>query len=163
MSGHDIALLGAALVMVAGALGAAFIREVTRLVLCLGVFLLGVAGAFIVLGSPFLAVAQIFVYVGGVLVVILFALMVVGRADGSAPRVESKHDVAAAVISLAVFAVLAFAAGGSAGAPESVAVSPAEIAESLLGPNLAVFELAGVLLLAALLSVIVIVKAGDDR
>ena len=47
----------------------------------LGAFLLAVAGFFAYYGFGFLALAELFVYVGGVLVLVLFAIMLV-HADG---------------------------------------------------------------------------------
>jgi NADH:ubiquinone oxidoreductase subunit 6 (subunit J) len=47
--------------------------------------------------------------------------------------------------------------------PDATRVAPAQVGEVLLGPGLVAFELAGVLLLAALLAVLVIVKGGGER
>lgn len=163
MSGYDMALAAAAAVMVLGAAGTAFSRDVTRLVLSLGMFLLGVAFAFLVLGNPLLAIAQVFVYVGGVLVLVLFALMIVRRGDSGQPKVESRRDPGAALIAVGVFVMLAFIVAPEFPDPEAVSVMPAEIGEALLGQGLVAFELVGVLLLAALLAVLVIVKGGDEQ
>ena len=163
MSGYQLALAAAAAIMVAGAAGTAFSRDVTRLVLSLGAFLLGVAFAFLVLGDPLLAIAQVFVYVGGVLVLVLFALMVVRRGDGERPRVESRKDVGAAVIAAGVFVLLAGTVAPALSDPASTTVHPDEVGEILLGSGLVAFELAGVLLLAALLAVLVVVKGGGER
>ena len=64
-----------AAVTLAGAAGVISTREIMRLVISLGTFLLGVAGFFAFYALPFLAVAEVFVYVGGVLVLFLFAIM----------------------------------------------------------------------------------------
>ena len=163
MSVNEMALAAACAAMVAGAAGSAFTRDVTRLVISLGVFLLGVAAAFLVMGSPLAAVSQVFVYVGGVLVLVLFALMVVRRSDGEKPTVSTRHDIGAAVIALGVFVLLVAVMAPVATDPLPVVVDPGAVGAALLGQGLVAFELAGVLLLAALLAVLVIVKAGDDR
>jgi len=159
----DIGLGVAIFAMVAGALGATLTRDVMRLVISLGVFLLGVAGAFLVLGSPLLAVSQVFLYVGGVLVLVLFALMVVRRGSGERPEMEGRHDIGAAVIALGVFALLVVVLSPVVKDPEPVSVAPDAVAEILLGSGVVSFELAGALLLAALLAVLVIVKGGAER
>lgn len=164
MSIHDVALALALGLVLAGAFGTTFTRDVTRLVLSLGTFLAGVALAFLVLGSPLLAAAQVFVYVGGVLVLVLFALMVVRRAGGQPPRVESRHETSAALVAFGVFALLAVVvAPATGGGGEGSVVAPQAVGELLLGRNLVAFELAGVVLLAALLAVLVIVKGGGER
>ncbi|MBN2248341.1 MAG: NADH-quinone oxidoreductase subunit J [Coriobacteriia bacterium] len=163
MSLTDIGLGVAIFAMVGGALGATLTRDVMRLVISLGVFLLGVAGAFLVLGSPLLAVSQVFLYVGGVLVLVLFALMVVRRASGGRPEMEGRHDIGAAVISLGVFALLVVVLSPVVKDPAPVSVAPDAVAEVLLGSGVVSFELAGALLLAALLAVLVIVKGGAER
>ncbi len=112
MSGSEMALAGCVLLMLAGAAGTAFAKDLTRLVLSLGVFLVAVALIFVVLGSPLLAVSQVFVYVGGVLVLLLFALMIVRRTGEGRPRVESRHDIAAAATAVGVFLVLLLALSG---------------------------------------------------
>jgi hypothetical protein len=51
----------------------------------LGAFLVAVAGFFVYWGATFLGVVQLFVYIGGVLVLMIFAIMLVHRSpDGLA-------------------------------------------------------------------------------
>ncbi len=69
---------------------------------------MAVAGFFAYYGFGFLALAELFVYVGGVLVLVLFAIMLVQRAGSGAPVLESRIDVLAVVASAAT-AVLLFA------------------------------------------------------
>lgn len=163
MSANEIALGAAMLAMVSGAAGTALATDVTRVVISLGVFLLGVAAAFLVLGTPLVAVSQVFVYVGGVLVIVLFALMVVRRGGDERPAVTSRHDFGAAVIAIGVFVLLSAVLVPAVTDPEPVVVAPAAVGEVLLGSGLLAFELVGVLLLAALLAVLVVVKGGEDR
>ena len=162
MTGHEIALAAAVAVMVIGAAGTAFSRDVTRLVLSLGSFLLGVAFVFLLLGDALLTAAQVFLYVGGVLVLVLFALMLVRRGTGERPQVESRPDAVAVVVSLAVFIGLAVVASPVVGDAQATSVHPSQIAEFLLGPGLVVCVLVGAVLLAAFLAVLVIVKGGDE-
>jgi NADH:ubiquinone oxidoreductase subunit 6 (subunit J) len=83
---------GLSAVALFGALAVVFVRDVMRMALGLGAFLMAVAGFFAYYGFGFLALAELFVYVGGVLVLVLFAIMLRcsgGRRlvrDGVAPR-----------------------------------------------------------------------------
>lgn len=147
--------------------GAAYVvvaREVMRVILGLGTVLLGLAGLFAYYGFGFLALAQLFLYVGGVLVLFLFAIMLVHRSGSGAPQVASRVDPlfagAAAAVALLSFAMLGPAAsrvvaGGDGG-------SPSRLAGVLLGGMVPQFEAVGLLLLVALVAV-VLVMAGERR
>lgn len=163
MSLDTVAFALAAALMVGGALGVALTKDVMRLVIGLGAFLLGVAGMFLYYGHAFLATAQVFVYVGGVLVLMIFAIMVVHRANGR-PVLEARHDIGAAAIGAGVSGMLFMTLRESVGGwlPQS-GTPGGPIAVELLGRSIVVFELAGGLLLIALVAVLVIVGAGERR
>lgn len=59
----------------AGAAGAAFARNMVYAALSLGISLAGVAGLYFFLQAEYLAVVQMIVYVGGILILILFGVM----------------------------------------------------------------------------------------
>lgn len=158
-----LALVFAGLLTVAGALVVAFTTDVMRLVLGLGTFLLGVAGLFLYYGLPFLATAQVFVYVGGVLVLVVFAVMVVHRGTSGKPVLEVKHDIGSAAVALGVSAMIVMSLRGVSGElwPASGA-STGGLATELLGPKVLAFELAGALLLVALIAILAI-RGGEER
>ncbi len=154
------ALGGVALV---GALFVVLSREVMRMALGLGAFLLALAGIFAYLGFGFLALAELFVYVGGVLILILFAIMLVHRTGEGRTSLELRQVAAplaaAALVSGMLFWMLSSAVDelGPATSPGD----PAALAQLLLGPMLPQFEIAGALLLVALVAVVVV--SGGDR
>ena len=165
MSTGTFAFALAAALMVAGALAVVFVKEIMRLVIGLGTFLLGVAGLFLFYGHAFVATAQVFVYVGGVLVLIVFAVMVVHRGPAGRPVLASRHDFGAAAVAFGVSAMIVLSLRGSVGGwvPTSGAGSDAALATELLGGKLVAFEMAGGLLLLALVAVLVIAGAGERR
>jgi NADH-quinone oxidoreductase subunit J len=145
-----------------GAIAVITTKDVTRLALGLGAFLLAVAGFFALFGLGFLALAQLFVYVGGVLILVLFAIMLVHRSTPGAPELESRHDSLAAVACLGIFGFAVIGLGPVApelGATSATAVD--DLGAILLGPMLPHFELVGVLLLGALVAVVAV--SGGDR
>ncbi|MBE0416472.1 MAG: NADH-quinone oxidoreductase subunit J [Coriobacteriia bacterium] len=156
------ALLG--VVAVSGAVVTVFARDVSRMAMGLGAFLLAVAGFFVYWGATFLGVVQLFVYIGGVLVLMIFAIMLVHRSPDGSPLLETRHDVAALAVAGGLFFMVVMALRGVV--PDSVnqgiESGPAELTEAFLGPMLTHFEMGGVLLLAVLVSVVVIL-GGDDR
>lgn len=54
-------------------------REITHSVVYLAAAFLGIAGMFVLLAAEFLAIVQILVYVGAIVVLILFAIMLTKR------------------------------------------------------------------------------------
>ena len=155
---------GLSALAVIGGLIVVFARDVMRMALGLGAFFLAVAGFFAYYGFGFLALAELFVYVGGVLVLILFAIMLVHRGTGGAPVLESRLDpvviIAVVAISGMLFALLRPIVGLFG--PTSAAGSPSALSSLLLGSMLPQFEAVGVLLLATL-AVVVLVMGGEGR
>lgn len=147
----------------AGAATVVFTKDVTRMAVGLGAFLLSVAGWFLYFNQTFLAIVQVFVYVGGVLVLILFAIMLVHRSEGGDPTLTSRHDVDVAAVALSIFGIMVVALRTIADRlSETPLPAPVnEISLALLGRYLPHFEAAGLLLLAALVAAVVIM--GGER
>lgn len=147
----------------AGAVTVVFSRDVSRMALGLGAFLLAVAGWFLYFGQTFLAVSQVFVYVGGVLVLVLFAIMLVHRTEGGDPALESRHDIDVITVAVSVFLIMVFSLRSvwPLMTEGPVPSATADVSAQLLGRYLPHFEAAGLLLLAALVAAVVI--AGGER
>jgi NADH-quinone oxidoreductase subunit J len=75
LTGADIFMLLVAVIGGAAAISVVVSRNVVHAALFLVVTLLSVAGSFLMLGAEFLAWTQVLVYVGAVIVLILFGLM----------------------------------------------------------------------------------------
>jgi NADH-quinone oxidoreductase subunit J len=78
---ETLAFLLFALVTVGASLGVVLVRDVWHSALLLGAALLSVAVHYVMLHAEFLAAMQVLVYVGGVLVLITFAVMLVRRDE----------------------------------------------------------------------------------
>ena len=87
MIGEWIAFGIIATVILAGAIWSVLAGRTFHSALGLGVTLIGVAALFVTLGSPFLGAVQILVYVGGILTLMVFAVMFVAGD-------EEDHDLA---------------------------------------------------------------------
>lgn len=156
---QDALFAGFGLVAVIGALYAVLTRYLLRAIVALGAFLTAVAGEFYLLAADFIAVVQIFVYVGGILVLMLFALML--SASGV------RHPLAA-IDRPGLGAVLAYAIGGGLLWASWTGESPAATAlpddavgalgRALLGSQLGPFELMGVILLASVVAALSIAR-----
>jgi len=156
-------------VAIAGGLFAVHVANVLHAIFGLAVTLLAVAGLFLLLGSPFVAAMEILVYVGGISVAMIFAVMlstVVTRMSAGAGR-----RIAAAMAALAFCTVVAMVivatdlgpqtANDTAAAIDTANGAPgawsvAAIGEDLLTHYNVVFELLSVVLLTAIVGAIVI-------
>lgn len=106
MSGQDIAMLVTTVVAGAAALLVVTSRNVVHAALFLVVTLLGAASTFLLVGAEFVAWAQVLVYVGAVVVLILFGLMLT-RAPIGPMAVRNDNAPLAIGASVAMFAFLA--------------------------------------------------------
>ena len=120
----------------------------------------GVVGIYILLGADFVAMVQIFVYIGGILVLTIFAVMLTqGIADVNVSNREVGIIPALITVVLAgavmLYAILRtnWYQGKVAGA---VAPTTYGIGNAFLGPYVLPFEIASLVLLAALIGAVVI-------
>lgn len=123
--------------------------------------LLGVAGLYVYLAADFLAVVQVLVYVGGVLTLILFSVMMTSHIGD----VKVSNQSAGLLWALPVAAVLATVLGYAAKSTpwltlREPAANPttARIGNAFLGDYLLPFEIASVLLLVALVGAVVLAR-----
>lgn len=119
----------------------------------------GVAGIYIFLGADFVAAVQVLIYVGGILVLVLFAVMLTHRITD----VEITNRAAGRIPALIVVGVLVFLLAQTvretswAKAKEVVySATTARIGDLFLDSYLLPFELASLVLLAALIGAVVI-------
>jgi NADH-quinone oxidoreductase subunit J len=114
----------------------------------------GVAGIYVLLGADFLAVVQIMVYVGGILILLLFGVMLTNKITNVDIR-SGSIQVIPAIIGLAVFAAILFSIMTSTKWKSEQFDIPFtttyQIGEVLLSEYVLIFELFGILLLIALI------------
>ena len=75
------AFYGFSALAIGAALTILFTRNVMYAALCLFIALLGVAALYVLAGADFLAITQLLIYVGGVLVLLIFGVMLTHRAE----------------------------------------------------------------------------------
>jgi NADH-quinone oxidoreductase subunit J len=149
----DFIFLGAAALTVAAALLVAMLPNILYAAVALLFSFAGVAGLYVLLSADFLAATQVLVYVGGILVLILFAVFLSNRISETKINNPTHFRLPAAVICLVLFGVLSYTAVSTPFAVKTGAYFPttAEIGELLMTRYLLPFEVASVLLLAALI------------
>ena len=126
--------------------------------------LFGVAGLYIFLGADFLAGAQVLIYVGGILILLLFGVMLTNRIYDMRILSERVQFVPSVIVIGAAFAMLVLVILKTAwplAAGPGVEPTTALIGADLMTKYLLPFEAAGMLLLAALLGASML--AGRDK
>jgi NAD(P)H-quinone oxidoreductase subunit 6 len=144
---------------VVGAAGVAFSRNIIYSALSLMASFMGVAGIYVVLGADFVAGIQVLVYVGGVLVLTLFAVMLTAQIQNVRVSNRSVGGGLAFLIVAATFAVMVRAyAGASWRTAELVEerASTYAVGDALLGQYILPFEVASIVLLAVLVGAVVL-------
>lgn len=156
-----VVFLGVALGAIASAIGLVVRRNPLHGALYLVANLACVAVLYLVLRAEFLALTQIIVYAGAIMVLFVFAIFVLipSRAETGPDPLRAARRWAvpfAAVLGLLVVALIATRTPGApGGAPRGVAGA---IGERLFTVYLVPFEITSVLLLAALVGALVLAK-----
>lgn len=121
----------------------------------------GVAALYALLGADFLAIAQVLVYIGGILILILFGVMFTQRVYDVRAEAMSFNRRRAILIGVVVFTTLwgmARSVPWPAGPPREVLPTTAGIGDLLLSRFLLPFEVISVLLLVVLIGVVLVGK-----
>ena len=159
--GLEIAFWILAVVSVAAALAVVLLRNVFRAALALVLCLLAVAGIYVTLSADFLAIVQILIYVGGISVLIILAIMLTRDVQQGSP--SNKLRIPALIVAILFLGAVGYATTNTiwqvSGAPP-VEPTTAGLAGKLFGEGgfILPMEIAAVLLLAAILGAIVLVR-----
>lgn len=155
----DLVFWGFAFLTLSAAGFVAFSPSILRSGFSLLLCFFGVAGLYVLLGADLLAGVQVLLYVGGIVVLILFAILVTHKIRDARLSNDSHNIPTAALLSMAVFAILASVAWSF---PPSAGARPvpttAAVGEALLTTYLLPFEAVSVLLLVALMGAVILVR-----
>lgn len=160
-----IAQIGVYVVMaisVFAAIGAVSLPNIFHAALALIVTLVGVAGLFISMKAEFLAVVQILLYVGAVMTLVIFSIMMTERmADKTIPQKNNLFVPALAGTALMLFILVAVLYWTPWPVKEGAAqttVTTANLGTALLTTYVFPFEVISVFLIAALIGAIIVAK-----
>jgi NADH-quinone oxidoreductase subunit J len=152
--------------VVSSAAVVAFSKNIVRSAFAMVVTFLGVAGLFVLLSADFIAVTQLLIYVGGILVLILFAVMLSSRVKEIKISNLSVGYFPGGII-IALFSLLLIYIGVKTPWQklDSVRFEPSTsaIGNSLLSNYLLPFEMISVLLLVGLIGAVVIARRKEDQ
>lgn len=152
-----------AVLTLGGGLAVVLTRNVVHAALALLLSLVAVAGVYLILFAEFLALVQVLIYGGAIVIVLLFAIMLTRSAEY--PRIsDNRQWPLAAVAALGILGVL-IPSFLIRSVSNTQAQSPAfgDLANSLFTQWAIPFEIASLVLLVALIGAIIIARAGRDE
>lgn len=164
--GRNIVFGVIALLMVGGGVIVVTSRNIVHAALMLMLTLAGSAGLFLLLGAEFVAWAVVLVYLGAVIVLFLFGIMITRAPTGRDPvRLDHKRRWPAAIVAVAMFATISTVttlAFEDATIGEGI-TRTGDIGDVLFTRYVVPFEAVSFVLLAALIGGIVIARRDDQR
>jgi NADH-quinone oxidoreductase subunit J len=156
----DVLFLLLAATMIGSALLVVLMRDIIRCGLALMVALGALSGIFVLLGAPLVAAAEVLVYIGGITVLILFAIMLTQSKSAPARLVFQTQAAGAAVAAVILAIVIAITVTatdwGAVGSRLTTATDT--LARLLFDQYVLPFEIVSVLLLAAVIGGVFLAK-----
>jgi NADH-quinone oxidoreductase subunit J len=153
--------------VIAASMAIAAIRVVTtkniiHAALYLVVVLAGVAALYVQLAAEFIAVVQVLVYIGAIVVLLLFGTMLTRAPIGRTADLDNDQRLASLVVSLFLLGVLGWTLSDAFGWDHIPADTPvqrtADVGNSIFQSFVIPFEVISILLLAALVGAVVIAR-----
>jgi NADH-quinone oxidoreductase subunit J len=153
-----------AVLLVGSALAVVLTKNLFHSVLWLALALTGTAGIFLSLDAEFLAAVQLLLYAGGLITVVVFAIVVTERLVGERLSQTSRSLAGGGILAGALLAIIVLLVGDAALAPIRPPL-PADltrlIGDAILTRFALAFELLAVLLLTALVGAIYFARPED--
>ncbi|MGH8999501.1 MAG: NADH-quinone oxidoreductase subunit J family protein [Acidimicrobiia bacterium] len=161
MGAQDVAFGIIAAVMAAAAVAVVTVRNVVHAALSLVIVLAGVAAQYVLLQAEFVALVQVLIYIGAVIILFLFGIMLT-----RAPMTKNLHldnnqrgwAVAVAALIGGVLVVLLSDTFGDTKLPSADPTLTGTVANSIFRTYVIAFEVVSMLLLAALIGAIVLAR-----
>jgi NADH:ubiquinone oxidoreductase subunit 6 (subunit J) len=153
------------LLAAASALSILFVKNVFYGALLLIVCLLSLAGIYVITHAEFIAVTQILIYAGGVLVLIIFGVMLTTRISGKPLMVKNHNWISGMLVGLSFLTLLiTLFTGASFYSSNPVSIDHRYNSINTIGILLMTdyvfpFEVAGILLLVALVGASVVASS----
>jgi NADH-quinone oxidoreductase subunit J len=160
---QNIAFYVIAAMMVFGAIRVVTCKNLVHAALWLVLVLAGVAAQYILLAAEFVAITQVLVYLGAIVVLFLFGIMLTRARTGTDTDLDNPTvaKLGAGLIGLLLFGIMGYALWDQfrdQEFDEMVVQRTAEVSDSIFSTYLVPFEVISVLLLAALIGAIVLAR-----
>jgi NADH-quinone oxidoreductase subunit J len=137
-------------------------KNVVHAALYLLVVLASVAAVYIILGAEFVAATQLLVYLGAIMVLLLFGVRLTRARIGVETDLDHEQRWLGALVATALFAVMAFSLWegfGDEELPETMTPQTTQqVSDEIFSTYIVPFEALSVLLLAALIGAVVVAR-----
>ncbi len=161
--GASIAFWVMAVVAVGSALGVILLRDIFRAALFLVVAFLTVAGLFITLNADFVAAVQVLIYAGAISILLIFAILLTREVQtANTSNRWQAPGMFLGVLMAVTLAVVFLNTDWRLSAEAPLEGTTNALADSLFNSYVLPFEIASVLLLAAVIGAIVLATGRDD-
>jgi NADH-quinone oxidoreductase subunit J len=150
-----------AAIIIIGAFGVVTTNNVVHAALFLVGVLAGVGADFLLLGAEFAGITQVLVYIGAIVVLFLFGIMLTRAPIGRTVNLTNRTWYVGAAVAVALFGIMSYAlidGFGKDKLPVESRQFTADVSDSIFRDYLVPFEVASILLLAALIGAIVIAR-----
>lgn len=151
-----------AAIMVIGALRVVTTRNVVHAALWLVVVLAGAAAQYVLLAAEFVAITQVLVYIGAVMVLFLFGTMLTRARIGAEADLNNKNWFMGIPISVILLATMLIALndgfGGEKLPNDAPVTTTQQVSDQIFGPYLLPFWALSFVLLAAVIGAIVLAR-----
>ena len=160
----NIAFYVIAVILVGSALRVVTTNNVVHSALYLLLVLASVAALYILLGAEFVAATQVLVYIGAILVLLIFGVMLTRANIGNDDDLNYDQRWIGGGVALLLFVVMTYGVWdfyGSSDEAKLVGYEPQrteEVADSIFSTYIVPFEAISVLLLAALIGAVVVAR-----
>ena len=158
---QNIAFAIIALVIIASALRVVTTNNVVHAALYLVMVLAGVGGLYFILGAEFVGTTQILVYIGAIIVLFLFGIMLTRAPIGGESDLDNDQRWIGGLIAVLLLAVIGYTLIDrfeDSELPADTVTTTAQVSDAIFGTYLVPFEVISVLLLAALVGAIVVAR-----
>ena len=156
----DLLFMTLASVMLIAGLLVVTMRDIIRCALAMIVCFAALAGLYVIASAPFVAAAEVLVYIGAISVLVLFAIMLT-QTKAAPSRLVFQTQAGPAAVAGILLAVVITLAVVSTNWPVSDTLNPTDtrsVAEALFGSFVLPFEVVSVLLLAAVIGGVFLAK-----
>jgi NADH-quinone oxidoreductase subunit J len=151
-----------ALLMLLAGVGVVASRNVVHAALSLVLVMAGAAALYVLLAAEFVAVTQVLVYIGAVMVLFLFGVMLTRARTGKDSDLNNKNAPIAAFVSLLLFGVMAYVLmkdySDTKLPNNGTPTNTKTVSDLIFKPYLLPFEALSFLLLAAVIGAIVLAR-----
>jgi len=165
-------------VVLASAIGVVIARNLVHAAMLLALCFVAVAGIFVLLNAEFLAAVQVLVYAGGVVTLIIFAIMLSESITGRKTAVHNRQSITALgvaiMMAIVMVAILLYDNNGYFVGPSRWAITPERndfppepnalmIGKSLMSTYTLAFWIASIVLTVAMIGSLIIARSETDE